>query len=91
MYLVNLYGYFSRKLDLISMYDISYYASTRIIKTIIRINDKISTLLLYYNINHDIIKELNSTLYLKLANKFKLVKSNVAAKPLEFTRSFLNV
>src|ERR1700741_4637576 len=83
MHLVNLYGYFGRKLDLIETInvtntDINLYASTRIIKSIIRINDEISTLLLHSNINKDIIKELNSQLDLKLSNSFKLVKTNVA-------------
>ena len=66
MHLNQLYGYFERKHK-----DISYYASTRLIKTIIRINEKISTLLLHSNINSDIIKDLNSTLDLKLDKNFK--------------------
>jgi|ERR1700730_10366583 len=94
MHLNQLYG---RRLDLIKTIkvlnkDIPYYAATSIIKTIIRINDKISTLLLHYNINNDLIKDLNMQLDLKLANKFKLVKSNVAiaALMLEFTWIPLN-
>jgi hypothetical protein len=83
MHLNQLYGYFGRKLDLIETInvlnkDIRYYASTRIIKSIIRINDDISTLLLHSNINNTLIAELNSILDIKISNKFKLVKSNVA-------------
>lgn len=83
MHLNQLYGYFGRKLDLIETInvlntDISLYAATRVIKTIIRINDKISTLLLHSNINKDLIKKLNTQLNLNLKSKFNIVKTNVA-------------
>jgi hypothetical protein len=41
----------------------------------IRINDKISTLLLHSNIKNDLIKKLNTQLNLSLNSKFKLVKT----------------
>lgn len=83
MHLNQLYGYFGRKLDLIETInvlntEISLYAATRVIKTIIRINDKISTLLLHSNINKDLIKKLNTQLNLNLKSKFNIVKTNVA-------------
>lgn len=83
MHLNQLYGYFGRKLDLIETVnifnkDLINYFSGRIVKSIIKINDEISTLLLHSNINHDIINELNSQLYLNLKPNFKLVKTNVS-------------
>ena len=83
MHLNQLYGYFGIKQELIetiNVYnkDLLLYASSRIIKSIIKINNDISTLLLHSNINIDIINELNSQLDLKLNNKFNLVKTNVA-------------
>jgi hypothetical protein len=76
MHLNQLYGYFGRKLDLIETInvlnkDIGTYIGTRVIKTIIRINDKISTLLLYSNINNDMINELNSIFELNFISKFR--------------------
>lgn len=61
--------------------DIPIYLSTRIIKSIIEINDNISTLLLVNNINVDILKDLNNTLNISLKNNTSKrfnVKSNVA-------------
>lgn len=83
MHLNQLYGYFGRKLDLIetlNVYneDINIYVGCRIIKSIIQINDKISTILMHCNINHDLINELNSTFELNMKSKFRMVKSNVA-------------
>jgi hypothetical protein len=83
MHINQLYGYFGRKQELIetiNVYnkDLLLYASSRFIKSIIKINNDISTLLLHSNINIDIINELNSQLDLKLNNKFKLTKTNVA-------------
>jgi DNA polymerase type B, organellar and viral len=83
MHLNQLYGYFGRRLDLIetvNVYnnDLHLYLTSRIVKSIIKINDHISTLLLYSNINHDLINELNTKLDLDLISSFKLVKSNVA-------------
>lgn len=83
MHLNQLYGYFGRKLELIETVnvlndDIAGYAATKIIKSIIKINDRISTLLLHSNINSELITELNVKLDLKISNKFKQVKNNVA-------------
>jgi DNA polymerase type B, organellar and viral len=83
MHLNQLYGYFGRKLDLIETInvfnnDLILYVGSRIIKTIIQINDNISTILLHSNINPEIIKELNSKFEFKLNSKFKNVKTNVA-------------
>jgi hypothetical protein len=83
MHLNQLYGYFGRELDLIetiNVYnkDLIFYVSCRIIKAIIQINDRISTILMHSNINNNLINELNSTFNLKLNGKFKLVKANVA-------------
>ena len=84
MHLNQLYGIFGRKQELIETVnvfnkDLYKYVSTRIIKSMITINDEISTLLLIKNINHDIIKEINSELDLNIDKNFNnSVKSNVA-------------
>jgi hypothetical protein len=83
MYLNQLYGYFGRKQDLIETInifnkDLILYASYRIIKSIIKINDDISTLLLHCNINQDLINELNSKFELNLTSNFNYIKTNVA-------------
>jgi phosphopantetheine adenylyltransferase len=77
MHLNQLYGYFGRKLDLIETInvfnnDLILYVGSRIIKTIIQINDNISTILLHSNINPELIKELNSKFEFKLSSKFKM-------------------
>lgn len=58
--------------------DIIKYISTHIIKAIIHINDKISTLLLETEPNHKLIVELNNTLETNISNKNFNIKSNVA-------------
>jgi hypothetical protein len=83
MHLNQLYGYFGRKLELIetiNVYtnDLHLYLTSRIVKSIIKINDHISTILMNCNINHDLITELNAKLDLNFISTFKLVKSNVA-------------
>jgi hypothetical protein len=84
MHLNQLYGIFGRKQELIETVnvfnkDLYKYITTRIIKTIITINDEISTLLLIKNINHDIIKEINNELDVNIEKNFNLpIKSNVA-------------
>jgi hypothetical protein len=83
MHLNQLYGIFGRRQDLIetvNVYnrDIPKYAATRIIKNIIEINDKVSTLLLLNNVNSDLIKELNIYFENSIVNSFVDVKSNVA-------------
>jgi hypothetical protein len=83
MHLNQLYGIFGRKQDLIetvNVYnkDIINYISSRIVKNIIEINEKISTLLIINNINPDIVNELNLNLETTLKNNFSTIKSNVA-------------
>nr|YP_004376378.1 hyp16 [Moniliophthora roreri]ADO51599.1 hyp16 [Moniliophthora roreri] len=86
MHLNQLYGIFGRKQELLETInvlnkDIPIYLSTRIIKSIIEINDNISALLLVNNINVDILKDLNNTLNINLKNNTSKrfnVKSNVA-------------
>jgi hypothetical protein len=84
MHLNQLYGIFGRKQELIETKnifnkDLPKYISTRIVKNIIHINDEISTILLLNNINHDIIREINTELSINIENSFtNIVKSNVA-------------
>jgi hypothetical protein len=83
MHLNQFYGYFGRTLELIetlNVYtkDLKTYITARVIKTIININEKVSTILTKVNININIITELNSELDIKLNTGFKPVKSNVA-------------
>jgi DNA polymerase type B, organellar and viral len=83
MHLNQLYGIFGRRHDLletINIYkeDLEIYISSRIIKTIIPINDEIVALLMHKNINDHLIKELNSELDLQLSNYHYLVNANVA-------------
>jgi hypothetical protein len=65
MQLNQLYGIFGRKQELIETInipnkDIIKYVTTRIVKSIIEINDNVSTLLISKNINIDILKQLNT-------------------------------
>jgi hypothetical protein len=71
MHLNQLYGIFGRKHDLLettNIYkeDLETYVGSRIIKTIIPINDKIVALLMHKNVRDDLIKELNSELDLEI-------------------------
>jgi hypothetical protein len=83
MHLNGLYGIFGRKQDLIETIninnkDLPIYASTRVIKNIIKINDKISTVLLLNNINEALINDLNNVLESNYTSSYVEVKSNVA-------------
>lgn len=83
MHLNQLYGIFGRKHDLletVNVYkeDLEIYISSRIIKTIIPINDEIVALLMHKNISDDLIEELNYELDTNLSNYQYLVKANVA-------------
>ena len=65
MQLNQLYGIFGRKQELIQTInvkneDIINYITTRIVKSIIKINDETSTLLISKNINIKILKQLNT-------------------------------
>lgn len=81
----TLYGYFGRKLDLIETVNINideleHYSVTRVIKSIMQIDDNYVTLLLHSNINTDILSAVNrdiGSLEFK-KNQFSFIKSNVA-------------
>lgn len=82
MHLNQLYGIFGRKHDLLetrNIYkkDLDAYILTKVIKTIIPINDKVITLLTHSNSTDDLILELNSALDINLSNPYYLVKANV--------------
>jgi len=83
MQLNQLYGIFGRKHDLLEtrniyIEDLDEFVSTRLIKSIVPINDEIITLLMHKNIKEDIILKLNSELVVNLTNHYSLVKANVA-------------
>jgi hypothetical protein len=83
MHLNALYGIFGRKHDLletrnISKKDLDAYTLTKVIKTIIPINDKVITLLMHSNITDDLTQELNSELDINFSLSYSLVKANVA-------------
>lgn len=83
MHLNQLYGYFGRKLELletinIDIKDLHLYVTTRIIKTMIEIDDKTLSLLVYSNMSEEIISEINECLSIKIKNdSYSFVKSNV--------------
>lgn len=83
MHLNTLYGIFGRKLDMIqtiNVYnkDLLFYISTKFIKSIITINDEISTLLIQNNLNLDLIKDLNLMIDSNFTSFEHQIKSNVA-------------
>lgn len=86
MHLNQLYGIFGRKRELLETInvrtsDIPKFLTTKIVKTIIEINDDISTLLVYNNVPNNIVNKLNSSIYNKgssLNSAYKLVRTNVA-------------
>jgi hypothetical protein len=83
MHLNQLYGIFGRRHDLletVNIYkeDLEVYISSRVIKTIIPINNEIVALLMHKNIGEDIVNQLNSELELDLTYFQYLVKANVA-------------
>lgn len=83
MHLNTLYGIFGRKLDMIqtiNVYnkDLFLYISTKFIKSIITINDEISTLLIQNNLNLDLIKDLNLMIDSNFTSFELQIKSNVA-------------
>lgn len=83
MHLNQLYGIFGRKHDLLEtrniyLEDLEEFLGTRVIKSIVIINDKVVTLLMHKNVIDDLILELNSELDINLTNHYSLVKSNVA-------------
>src|SRR5271156_4025431 len=91
MHLNQLYGIFGRKHDLletINIYkeELKDYAFTRVIKSIIPINEEIMSLLMHKNINDTLIRELNIDLDMKLDNSYNLVKANVAIAVTSYAR-----
>ena len=83
MHLNQLYGIFGRKRDIIetvNIYskDLPNYLLTRVVKSIIKINDDVYTLLLSNNINSQIIDKLNTYFNTDFINFSIEVKSNVA-------------
>lgn len=83
MHLNQLYGIFGRKHDLletVNFYkeELKDYVFTRVIKSIIPINEEIMSLLMHKNVNDPLIRELNIDLDMKLDNSYNLVTANVA-------------
>jgi hypothetical protein len=83
MHLNQLYGVFGRKqvvVDTINVYnvDIEKYLLSRIVKTIIKINNEKSCILLLGNLDSDILAKLNLELEANLNSLNYEVKSNVA-------------
>jgi hypothetical protein len=83
LHLNGLYDYFGRRQDLIETVNVSNnnitnYLSTRIVKDILNINDKYSTLLLSSNINPTALIKLNMICESNIKNVNKFVMSNVA-------------
>jgi hypothetical protein len=83
MHLNQLYGIFGRNHDLLETRNIyidelDEFIATRVIKSIVPINDKIVTLLMHKNIKDELLIELNSELDINLSNQYSLVKANVA-------------
>jgi hypothetical protein len=83
MHLNQLYGIFGRKQELIQTINIyrnelPNYLTTKIIKSVIEINENIVANLIINNINYDIIKKLNIYFETDISNHYSQVKSNVA-------------
>ena len=83
MHLNQLYGIFGRKKELIhtiNIYrkDLHKYLSSRIIKSIIDINDDIITILIQNNLNDDIVEELNIFFETDIYSSYYEVRNNVA-------------
>jgi len=83
MHLNQLYGYFGRKLETletVNIYnkDIEKYLMSRVIKSFIKISEDKSCLLMYTNMNSDILIRLNNYFETNFVNRFNNVKSNVA-------------
>lgn len=95
MHLNQLYGYFGRKQELLETLnvknsDLPSIIKTKVVKTIIEINDEISTVLIIKNLDFDVLNELktnqltnDNTLIIKqnevkFKSEYSNVKSNVA-------------
>lgn len=83
MHLNQLYGIFGRRKDVITTVnvynkDLFKLVACKIVKSIVEIDDNISTVLIIDNIDNDIISKLNIKVDRELESKFNLVKNNVA-------------
>jgi DNA polymerase type B, organellar and viral len=83
MHLNQLYGIFGRRKEIISTVnvynkDLFKLLACKIVKSIIEIDDNLSTVLIIDNIDNDIINKLNIEVDREYVSKFKLVKNNVA-------------
>ena len=83
MHLNQLYGIFGRKKELINTInvynkDLNQYLISNVIKTIIKINDDKSTLLIYKNLNNDLLKKLNIYFKTEFKSFEQEVLNNVA-------------
>jgi hypothetical protein len=83
MHLNQLYGIFGRRKDVITTVnvynkDLFKLVACKIVKSIVEIDDNITTVLIIDNIDNDIISKLNIKIDRELESNFKLVKNNVA-------------
>jgi len=83
MQLNQLYGILGRRKDLIQTLnvltkDLSLYLISKVVKSVININDKISTILIHNNVETDILKKLNTYFESNFTSVNVEVKSNVA-------------
>jgi hypothetical protein len=83
MHLNQLYGIFGRRKEIITTVnvynkDLFKLVASKIVKSIIEINEDISTVLIIDNIDNDIINKLNIKVDREFTSNFKLVKNNVA-------------
>ena len=92
----SLYGLFGRKQEIIQTVtidnsELETYLATRIIKTIIKIDDSKSTLLIVGNVNNQVLRELNNH-YQEIGSFNTLVKANVgiASAITSYARIFMN-
>ena len=83
MHLNQLYGIFGRKLntiETINVYnnEIEKYLTSRVVKSVIKIDEEKSCLLLQTNIDTAILKRLNIFFESEITGKYSIIKSNVA-------------
>jgi hypothetical protein len=83
MQLNQLYGILGRRKDLIQTLnvltkDLSLYLISKVVKSVININDNISTILIHNNVETDILKKLNAYFESNFTSANVEVKSNVA-------------
>lgn len=83
MHLNMFYGIFGRKsvqLEVKNILDsdLTKYFTFRIVKSFTKLTDKITSVVMYNNVDYSILKEINSTLENNLKSPFNRVQSNVA-------------